>query len=187
MAVLSPFRGSAPALPLLAFPVCIIVTLLCLLFVSRPALAERIPTREALYQQQKKSVVVGVTLEAICPIAGIGAFYAGESDKATVLAILSTVSAGAAVGSALYLVHLSHQSPSGAERVLSDAESGTAWTVLVVGGVIYLLTRISGLSLAPDAVASFNADLQQRLGVPPAGPLVPFHAQATGLSLVWRF
>lgn len=163
------------------------LALLFPLFVARPALAEGIPSREVLYQQQKKSVALGLTLEAICPIAGAGAFYAGESDKATVLAILSTVSAGATLGSALYLVHLSHQSPSGAGQVLSDVEGGTAWTVLVVGGVIYLLTRISGLSLAPDAVASFNADLQQRLGVLPAEPLVPFHARATGLSLIWRF
>jgi hypothetical protein len=57
----------------------------------------------------------------------------------------------------------------------------------VVGGVIYLLTRISGLSFAPDAVTAFNLDLQQRLGVPPTEPLVPFHAQATGATLVWRF
>ena len=164
------------------------VTLLGLLLASRAAFAQQgIPSPEVLYQQQKKSVALAVTLEAICPIAGVGAFYAGESDKATVLAILSTVSAGATVGSAFYLVHLSHQSTSGAEQVFSDVESGTAWTVLVVGGVIYLLTRISGLSLAPDAVASFNADLQQRLGVPPAEPVVPLHARATGLSLVWRF
>ena len=163
------------------------VTLFCLLFAASPSFAEGNPTRETLYQQQKKSVALALTLEALCPIAGAGAFYAGDSDKATLLAVLSAVSAGAAVGSAFYLLHLSHQHPSGAEHILSDVEGGAAWTVLVVGGAVYLLTRISGLSLAPDAVASFNVDLQQRLGVPPTEPVVPIHARATGLSLIWRF
>lgn len=162
-------------------------TLMCLLLVSRSSFAEVVPTPEARYQQYKKSVAVGVALELICPIAGAGAFYGGESDKATVLSILSAVSAGAAVGSALYLVHLSHQNPSGVEHVLSDVESGTAWTVLIVGGVIYLITRISGLSLAPDAVTSFNVNLQQRLGVASTERAQPLRAQATGLSLIWRF
>ncbi len=161
--------------------------LLCLLLVSRQARADGIPTPEGLYQQQKKSTALAVTLEAICPIAGAGAFYAGEDDKATVLALASGLSGGAAVGAAFFLIHLSHQNPSGVDHVFSDVESGSAWTVLVVGGVIYLLTRISGLSFAPDAVTAFNLDLQQRLGVPPTEPLVPFHAQATGATLVWRF
>ena len=162
-------------------------TLLCLLLISSRAFAEGGPTPAALYQQQRKSVALAVTLEALCPIAGMGGFYAGASDQATVLAILSAASAGAAVGSAFYLIHLSHQHPSGAERVLSDLESGTAWTVLVAGGLLYLVTRISGLSLAPDAVTIFNANLQQQLGVPPSEPPVPIHAQVTGLSLAWRF
>ena len=161
--------------------------LLCLLLVSRSSLAEGIPTPEALYQQQKEGVALAVTLEALCPIAGAGALYAGEDDKATLLAVISTVSAGAAIGSAFEIIHLDHESSGGIDRVWSDFESGTAWTVLVVGGVIYLLTRISGLSFAPDAVASFNLDLQQRLGVSPTEPVVPFHAQATGASLIWRF
>jgi hypothetical protein len=162
-------------------------TLLCLLSISSSSFAEGIATPTTLYQQQKKSVGLALTLEALCPIAGAGAFYAGDSDKATVLAILSAASAGAAVGSAFYLIHLSHQNPSGVEHVLSDVESGTAWTVLVAGGLIYLVTRISGLSLAPDAVTAFNANLQQQLGVPPSEPAVPIHAQVTGLSLTWRF
>jgi hypothetical protein len=161
--------------------------LLGLLLVARPSFADGIPTAEALYQQQKKSVALAVTLEAICPIAGIGGFYAGEDDKATVLAIVSTVSGGAAAGAALYLIHLSHENPSGVSHVFSDVETGGAWTVLVVGGIVYLLTRISGLSLAPDAVTAFNLDLQQRLGVPATDLHVPFHAQATGATLVWRF
>lgn len=160
---------------------------LCLSFVSSTSFAERNPTPEALYQRQKKSAALALTLEALCPIAGAGVFYAGDGEKATVLAISSVVSAGAAVGAAFYLVHLSHQSPSGVERVVSDVLRGTAWTVLGVGGVFYLLTRISGLSLAPEAVAGFNADLEQRLGVPPGESSVPIHARAKGLSLTWRF
>jgi hypothetical protein len=49
-------------------------TLLGLLLVSRPSLADGIPTPEALYQQQKKRVALAVTLEALCPIAGAGPF-----------------------------------------------------------------------------------------------------------------
>jgi len=61
----------------------------------RAALAQGVgPTPEALYQQQKKSVALAVTLEALCPIAGAGALYAGDGDKGTLLAILSTASAG---------------------------------------------------------------------------------------------
>jgi hypothetical protein len=162
-------------------------TLLCLLLAARPSHADGIPTAEALYQRQKKSVALAVTLEALCPIAGAGAFYAGDDDKGLFLAIVSGVSGGAAVGSLFYLIHLDHQNPSGVDHVFSDVESGAAWTVLVVGGVFYVLMRISGLSLAPDAVTAFNLDLQQRLGVPPTEPLVPFHAQVTGASLLWRF
>jgi hypothetical protein len=162
-------------------------TLLGLLLVSGPARADSVPTRETLYRQQKKSVALAVTLEALCPIAGAGAFYAGDSDRATVLAVLSTVSGGAAVGSLFWLIHLDHQRPGGVDRIWSDVQSGTAWTVLVVGGAIYLLTRVSGLSFAPDAVAAFNIDLQQRLGVPSTDPVIRFRAQATGASLIWRF
>jgi hypothetical protein len=162
-------------------------TFICLLLLARQSIAQGIPTPETLYQQQKKSVALAVTLEALCPIAGAGALYAGEDDKATLLAIISTVSAGAAVGSLLYLIHLDHQRPTGVDHVVNDFESGSAWTGLVAGGLIYLLTRISGLSFAPDAVGAFNTDLSQRLGVSPAEPLVPFHAQVTGASLIWRF
>ncbi len=161
--------------------------LLLAICLSRSAFAEAPPSPEVQFQHQKKSVVLAVTLEVLCPIAGAGAFYAGEGDRATALAVLSAISAGATVGSVFYLIHLSHQSPSGAGRVFHDVESGTAWTGLVVGGALYLLTRVSGLSLAPDAVTSFNADLQQRLGLPPNGPPVPFRAQANGLSLTWHF
>jgi hypothetical protein len=163
------------------------VTLLCVSLASLTSLAQRNATPQAAYEQQKKSTALALTLEALCPLAGAGAFYAGDSDRGTVLAISSTISAGAAVGAAFYLLHLSHQSPTEVEGVVSDALRGTAWTVLVVGGVFYLLTRLSGLSLAPDAVAAFNADLQQRVGAPPAEPAVPIHALATGLSLIWRF
>jgi hypothetical protein len=160
--------------------------LLCLLLVSGSAAADGIPTPQQLYDRQKKSVALGVTLEALCPIAGAGALYAGDDDKATVLGILSAAGAGATVGSGLYLLHLSHQNSSGADHVVADLESGTAWTVFVAAGALYLITRISGLALAPDAVEAFNLDLQQRIGVPSAEPRVPFHAQASGLTLTWH-
>jgi hypothetical protein len=142
---------------------------------------------EAQYQQQKKSAPLALTLELLCPIAGAGAFYAGDSDQAAVLASRSALSAAVALGSGLYLIHLAHQSPSGAGRVLYDLESATAWTGLVVGGALYLLTRVNGLALAPDAVTSFNVELQQRLGLATDGPQPPLRAQVTGLSLRWRF
>jgi hypothetical protein len=162
-------------------------TLLGLLCLPRPARAQAPASPEARYQDQKKSLALAMTLEGVCPIAGAGALYAGDGDRAGVLAILSAAGAGAAVGSAFYLIHLSHQNPTGAGRVLHDVESVSAWTGLVGGAALYLLTRISGLAFAPDAVTAFNVDLQQRLGVPPSGPAVPFHAQAMGLSLTWRF
>jgi hypothetical protein len=165
-----------------------IATLLFLLLASSPARADDAVTPRARYEQQKKSVALAVTLEAICPIAGAGAFYAGETDKGTLLAVMSAVSAGVAVGSAFYLIHLDHQDPSGSvDRVFSDIQSGAAWTGLVLGSLFYLLTRVSGLSLAPDAVGAFNVNLQQQLGVSPTEPTVPFHAQVTGASLTWRF
>jgi len=155
---------------------------------ARAALAQGVgPTPEALYQQQKKSVALAVTLEALCPIAGAGALYAGDGDKGTLLAILSTASAGAAVGSLFWLIHLDGQHPGGAGRVFADMQSGVAWTGLVAGGAVYLLTRISGLSLAPDAVGTFNVDLRQRLGAASPEPTTRFRSQVTGVTLTWRF
>jgi hypothetical protein len=164
------------------------IALLVTVAAARPCFADDTAARQALYQQQKKSVALAVTLEAICPIAGVGAFYAGDSDRGTLLAILSTASAGAAVGSLFWLLHLDNENPGGsAGRIFTDFESGTAWTGLVAGGAIYLLTRVSGLSLAPDAVGTFNADLHQRLGVPTPEPL-RFRSQATATAaLIWRF
>src|ERR1700690_1776174 len=102
-------------------------TLLGLLLVSRPSLADGIPTPEALYQQQKKSPALAVTLEALCPIAGAGALYAGEEgDKGAFLAILSAVSGGVGAGSVLWLIHLGHEHPTNASRVFVDAEQGAA-------------------------------------------------------------
>jgi hypothetical protein len=161
--------------------------LLCLLSFSRPSLAEPAPSPEARYQQQKKNVPLAITLEVLCPIAGAGALYAGAGEMAIVLAARSAMSAVVAVGSTFYLIYLSHQHPTGAGRVLHDIETVTAWTGLISSGALYLLTRVAGVALAPDAVTSFNDDLQQRLGLPPPGLQVPFRAQVTGLSLTWHF
>jgi hypothetical protein len=139
------------------------------------------------YEAQKKSTALAVTLEALSPIAGVGAFYAQDTDRGTLLAILSAVAAGAGVGSAFWLVHLDGQHPTGGDRVYQDVEQGMAISVLATAAVVYVVARISGLVLAPEATAAFNEDLRQRLGVPPAEPLVPSHALAPGLMLTVRF
>jgi hypothetical protein len=143
--------------------------------------------KEQQYQHQKKSTALAVTLEAICPVAGIGAFYAGDSDKATALTILSAVAAGAGVGSALELIHLSGRHPSGGDRVLFDFEQGGAWTVLVIAGVVYVLTRVSGLALAPEATAAFNFNLREQLRLPSEAWAPPIHALAPGPTLTLHF
>jgi predicted nucleic acid-binding protein len=113
--------------------------------------------------------------------------YAGDTDKALVLGGLSLLAIGAGVGSGFALVYLGNQHPSGAERVLLDTEQGTAVGVLVVAAVSYVILRVSGLVLAPRTVAAFNAELQERLGIPPAEPVLPTHALAPGLNLKLRF
>ena len=164
-----------------------IATVLLLMLVWRPGYAQTAPTStQKQYERQKKSPALAVTLEALCPIAGAGGFYAGETDKATFLAILSAVAAGAGVGSVFWLIHLDHEHPSGASRAAVEVEQGAAISVLVTAVVFYLLARASGLALAPEATASFNLDLQQRLGVSPEGS-VPFHALAPGPALIVHF
>lgn len=139
------------------------------------------------YQAQKKSVALAVTLEALSPIAGMGAFYAHDRDRATLLAIVSAVAAGAGVGSAFWLIHLDGQHPTGADRWFQDAEQGTAITVLATAAIVYVVARISGLALAPEATADFNDNLRQGLGLPPPEPVVPFHALAPGVMFTLRF
>jgi hypothetical protein len=162
--------------------------LACLLGMASAARAQTAaPPAAQAYEAQRKSVGLAVTLEALSPIAGVGAFYAHDPDRATVLAIVSAVAAGAGVGSAFWLVHLDGQHPTGGDRVYQDVEQGLAISVLATAAVVYVVARISGLVLAPEATAAFNEDLRQRLGVPPAEPVIPFHALAPGPMFSVRF
>lgn len=154
---------------------------------EQKAQKEQTEQKERQYQQQKKLGALAVTVEALCPVAGAGALYAGDSDRGLALLILSTVAAGAAVGSAFELVHLSGQHPTGGDRVIFDVEQGAAWTVLVVAGVVYVASRISGLMLATEATESFNFTLRQRLGLPSETWTIPFHALAPGPMLSLHF
>ena len=152
-----------------------------------PARADAPPPPEARYEHEKKSVALAVTLEAISPVAGMGGFYAGDSDHATVLAVVSGTALVVGAGSLLWLLHLEDQHAGGFSRVELDAEQGSAISLLVVAGVAYLVARISGLALAPDATHASNDELRARLGLPPPEPVVPFHALAPVPTLTLRF
>jgi hypothetical protein len=122
---------------------------------------------ELRYARERKSLGLALTLEALSPIAGAGSLYAGtEGDKAAFLAVLSALAAGAAVGGVFWLVHLDGESASGVSRAALDLEQGGAISMLVTAGLVYVLARASGLSLASDATDAFNRDLQRRLAVP---------------------
>jgi hypothetical protein len=152
-----------------------------------PARAEPPPDAVAQFEHQKKSVALAVTLEAICPVAGMGGFYAGDSEHATVLAVVSGTALVVGAGSLLWLLHLEDQHASGFSRVELDAEQGSAISLLVVAGVAYLMARVSGLALAPDATHAYNDELRERLGLPPPEPVIPFHALAPVPTLSFRF
>ena len=159
------------------------MTLACLLGMVSTAQAQ---TAAQTYEAQRKSVGLAVTLEALSPIAGAGAFYAHDSDRGLTLAITSTLAAGAGVASALWLVHLDRQRASGFDGTIRDAEQGTAISVLVTAGIVYLVARVSGLALAPEATDAYNQRLRETLGVPPQ-PIVPPQALAPGTFVVARF
>jgi hypothetical protein len=163
------------------------VLTLVLLTVTGAARADPPPGAQERFDHEKKSVGLAVTLEAISPIAGMGCFYGGESDKATVLALVSTGAIGAGVGGAIWLVHLEGQSGGGFGGVTRNLEEGGAISLLVAAGVTYVITRISGLSLAPQATRAYNEDLRQRVGLPPSELTIPFHAWATLPSLSFTF
>src|SRR3569623_182086 len=119
------------------------------------------------YDREKKSPGLAVTLETLCPIAGAGPLYVGrDGDKAGFLAVLSGVSGGAAAGSVLWLLHLNGEHTSGAARIENDAYQGAAITLLVTSGIVYLLARASGISLASASVFFYNDELRQRLATP---------------------
>jgi hypothetical protein len=164
----------------------------CLLGLAARAQAQTAPASPASsaaerYEAGKKSAALAVTLEALSPIAGVGAFYAHDSDRGLTVAITSALAAGAAVGSAFWLVHLDHQQASGFDRTIQDAEQGTAISVLIGAGIVYLVARIAGVALASEATAAFNEDLREGLGLPAPEPVVPFHALAPGPMLSVRY
>jgi hypothetical protein len=99
----------------------------------------------------------------------------------------SVSAAGAGVGSALWLIHLSHQQESGFNRTVQDFEQGTALSILATAAVVYVVARISGLALAPEATDDYNDQLRRGLGLPPPEPVVPFHALAPGPMLSVAF
>jgi hypothetical protein len=147
-----------------------IAMVLLLMLVCRSGQAQTpAPSRQQQYEQQRKSPALALTIEALCPIAGMGGFYGGETDKATLLAVLSGVTGGLAVGSVLWLIHLDNQNSSGVGQVTTPVQQGAAISVLVTSAVVYLLARASGLVVASEATTSYNLDLQQRLGVRPDG------------------
>ena len=116
------------------------------------------------YEHERKSPGLALTIEGLCPIAGAGSIYTGTGgDQAAFLAVLSGLAAGAAVGSVFWLVHLDGQSASGVSRATLDLEQGVAISALVTAGLVYILARASGLSLAYEAADTFNRDLLRRL------------------------
>lgn len=160
---------------------------LTLLTLAATARAEPPPGATDRFEHEKKSVGLSIALEAISPIAGMGCFYGGDSEKATVLALVSAAAAGAGVGGALWLIHLNNEHVSGFSGVTSDAERGAALSLLVAAGVTYVIARISGLSLAPDATRAFNDQLREHLGLPAAEPTIPFHAWAPLPGVGFRY
>jgi len=150
------------------------------------ARAQTAPAAAQRYEAQKKSTALAVTLEALSPIAGAGAFYAHDTDRGLTLSITSALAIGVGVGSAFWLIHLDHQQESGFNRTVQDFEQGTAISLLVTAGIVYIVARVSGLVLAPEATAAFNDKLREDLGVPPE-PVVPFHALAPGPMLTVRY
>lgn len=162
------------------------LTLVCLVGLTSTARAQTAPAAEA-YAARKKSVALAVTLEALSPIAGAGAFYAHDSDRGLTLAITSALAIGTGVGAAFWLIHLSHQQESGVNRTVQDFEQGSAISLLATAAIVYVVARVSGLVLAPEATEAFNEDLRNGLGLPPPEPVVPFHALGPGPMLSLRF
>ena len=166
----------------------LLLTLVCLLALTSRARAQAPSPSEQQYEHQKKSLALAMTLEAICPIAGASALYiGGDGDRATFLAVLSGVSGVAGTAAGFWLVDLDGKHASGFDRAVQDVEQGTAITVLVVAGVVYIISRISGLQLAAEATATHNEQLRERLGAPPPEPVIPSHALAPGPILTFRF
>lgn len=131
------------------------------------ASAAQAQTAAQTYEAQRKSVRLAITLEALSPIAGAGAVYAHDSDRGLTLAIASVVAAGAGVASAFWLVHLDRQQASGFDRTIQEADQGIAISLLVTAGIVYLVTRVSGLALASEATDAYNQRLRATMGISP--------------------
>ncbi len=170
-----------------------VIVAACVLALCARAQAQT-PSGEAgtRYEEQKKSPALAVTLEALSPIAGMGAFYAHDTDRAWLLAIVSTVAAGAGTGAVFWLVYLGNNpvpSTAGAysdTRFIHNAEQGGAIALLTTAALVYVVARVSGLVLASEATDAFNEKLRQDVGVPPE-PVVPMRALAPGPMLSLRF
>jgi hypothetical protein len=157
------------------------------LAIAGTARAEPPPGAQEKFDHDKKSVGLAITLEAVSPIAGMGCFYAGENDKATALALISTGAIGAGAGGVFWFLHLEGEHGSGVGGVALNLEKSAAISLMVAAGVTYVISRISGLSLAPDATRAFNEDLRQRVGLPPSEPTIPFHAALPLGAAAFRF
>lgn len=157
------------------------------LSLARTARAEPPAGAQERFDHEKKSVGLAITLEAVSPIAGMGCLYGGEGDRAVALALVSAGAIGAGAGGLFWFLHLQDQQGSGVGGVALDLEKSTAISLLVGGAVTYVIARISGLSLAPDATRAFNEDLRQRVGLPPSEPTIPFHAAVPLPGAAFRF
>ncbi len=162
------------------------ILLLCLT-VAGAARAEPPAGAQERFDREKKSVGLAITLEAVSPIAGMGCFYAGESDKGTALALVSVGAIGAGAGGLFWLLHLEGEHGGGVGGVARNLEESAAISLLVAAGVTYVIARVSGLSLAPDATRDFNEELRQRVGLPPSEPTIPFHAAVPLGGAAFRF
>ena len=132
-------------------------------------------------------MALAVTLEALSPIAGMGGFYAHDTDRATFLAIMSGLAAGAGIGSAFWLIHLDGQHPTGVDRVFQDAEQGAAITVLATAAIVYLVARISGSWRRPKRPRPSTRICGRGWACRRPSPLIPFHALAPGPTFSLRF
>jgi hypothetical protein len=163
--------------------------LACLLVLGATARAQSAPgvSAQETYEARKKSVPLAITLEALSPIGGAGVFYAHDPTRGATIMVLSTLTAAAGVGAALWIGHLSGQQESGVNRVVQDVEEGTAISVLLTAAIFYVGFRAAGVAQAIESTNRYNDEVRQDLGLPPPEPVIPTHALAPGLMLPFRF
>jgi hypothetical protein len=139
----------------------------CLLALCARAQAQTPPgAAGARYEAQRKSPALAVTLEALSPIAGMGAFYAHDTDRAWMLALVSAGAAGAGTGAVFWLVYLGNNPVPSTAGTYSDArfihniEQGGAIALLTTAALVYVVARVSGVVLASEATDAFNETLR---------------------------